>query len=453
MSKLRHLLKFCPFVVAIMAIVIYGYEYGPDPGFTAAPGDNPNGCMYSGCHTDRPNTGPGSVKIVASGGTTYTPGQTQQIQVTIADSTKRKYGFELTARVDSNPKVTGAGTLAPASDGYTQVIDCKTPGVVPYPGVCASSNTLQWIEHNLTGYTKSTSPSTTYTFNWTPPGTDVGTITLYAAGNAGSGALVVTATDTYLTSLQLSPAGGGNTPTISAGGIVPNGSTTPAIQPGEWINIYGTNLAGGNATWNGEFPQSLGGTSVTINNQPGYLWFVSPGQINVQAPDDTARGSVNVTVTTANGSASSTVTLADVAPAFSLFPDNKHVAGIIIRSNGSGSQGGGTYDLLGPNGSSLGFPTVAAKAGDVVELFGVGFGPTNPAVPAGHAFSGAAATTNSVQVKIGDTSVTPSFAGISGAGLYQINLTIPQGLGTGDKPLAATVGGAQTQSFVVIALQ
>jgi uncharacterized protein (TIGR03437 family) len=37
--------------------------------------------------------------------------------------------------------------------------------------------------------------------------------------------------------------------------------------------------------------------------------------------------------------------------------------------------------------------------------------------------------------------------------LYQINLTIPSGLGTGDKPLVATVGGVQAQSFVVISLQ
>ena len=55
--------------------------------------------------------------------------------------------------------------------------------------------------------------------------------------------------------------------------------------------------------------------------------------------------------------------------------------------------------------------------------------------------------------QINNTNVPPSFSGISGAGLYQINLTIPSGLGTGDKSLVATVGGVQTQSFVVIALQ
>jgi hypothetical protein len=41
------------------------------------------------------------------------------------------------------------------------------------------------------------------------------------------------------------------------------------------------------------------------------------------------------------------VTLAEFAPSF-LLRDNKHVAGIIPRSDGSGAYGGGTYDILGP---------------------------------------------------------------------------------------------------------
>jgi uncharacterized protein (TIGR03437 family) len=96
---------------------------------------------------------------------------------------------------------------------------------------------------------------------------------------------------------------------------------------------------------------------------------------------------------------------------------------------------------------------VAAKAGDIVALFGNGFGPTSPVVPIGQAFSGSAATTNPVTVSIGGVNVTPSFAGLSGAGLYQINLTIPPGLGTGDVSLSASVGGVQTPVGAVISLQ
>jgi uncharacterized protein (TIGR03437 family) len=242
------------------------------------------------------------------------------------------------------------------------------------------------------------------------------------------------------------------TVSISAGGIVPVYSTSTTIEAGSWVSIYGTNLAAATATWNGDFPLTLGGTSVTVNNKPAYLWFVSPGQINLQAPDDPGTGTVPVVVTNGNGSANSTVTLGQVGPSFSLL-DSKHIAGIIIRTDNSGAYGGGVYDIIGPTGSSLGYATKAAKAGDTVELFGVGFGATNPPVPAGHAFSGSAPALNQIQMSIGGTAVTPSFAGVTQAGLFQFNVTIPSGLGAGDLPLSAIVAGAQTPAGVVISLQ
>ena len=240
-------------------------------------------------------------------------------------------------------------------------------------------------------------------------------------------------------------------PVISKGGIGPLFSSIPVIQSGSWVSIYGSNLASGTTSSNA-FPTSLGGTSVTVNGKAAYLAYASPGQINLQAPDDSALGAVPVVVSTAGGSATSTVTIAQFGPCFSLL-DNKHVAGIILRTNGSGAFGGGSYDIIGPTGNSLGYPTVAAKAGDLVELFGTGFGPTNPAVPAGHAFAGAAATTNPVNILIGNAGTTPSFAGLSGPGLNQFNLIIPPGLGTGDISLQAVVVGMSTPSGVVISLQ
>jgi len=241
-------------------------------------------------------------------------------------------------------------------------------------------------------------------------------------------------------------------PSIGLGGVVPAGSAFTTIQPGEWVSIYGTNLASGITSWTGNFPTSLSGTSVMIDGKPAYLLYVSPTQINLQPPNDATTGSVSVVVTTTKGVATSTVTLAQFSPSLFLL-DGKHVAGIIPRSDGSGAYAGGSYDILGPTGSSLGYATVAAKAGDVVELYGTGFGPTSPAVAPGQVFSGAAPATNPVQLLINNVGVTPSFAGLSGAGLDQINLTVPPGLGTGDVPLVAIVGGAQTATGVVISLQ
>jgi len=245
-------------------------------------------------------------------------------------------------------------------------------------------------------------------------------------------------------------------PSITPGGVVAVDSTITTIQQGEWVSVYGKNLGPTQpVTWTGNFPQALGGTSVTIDGISAYLSYVGPTQINLQAPNDMQTGSVPVTVKTAGGSFSSTVTLAAIAPSFLLF-DSKHVTGIILRAPGAGSQGPlKNYDFLGPTGNSLGFPTVAAKAGDTVALYAVGLGPTNPTVPAGQLFTGGAApTTNTVNVGIGNLSVA-SPAAFSESLCYQINLTIPAGLGTGDVKLVATVGssGPQTQTGVVISLQ
>jgi uncharacterized protein (TIGR03437 family) len=169
----------------------------------------------------------------------------------------------------------------------------------------------------------------------------------------------------------LQPKGPGpGPPLLTPGGIAPDFSSVTTIQPGEWVSIYGTNFANTATAWNGTFTTTLGGASVVIDGRAAWMEYVSPLQINVQAPDDTATGTVSVVVTTAGGTASGTVTLAPFAPSFLLL-DDKHVAGIILRSNGAGAYGGGAYDILGPTGASLGYQTVAAKAGDIVELYAV----------------------------------------------------------------------------------
>jgi uncharacterized protein (TIGR03437 family) len=241
-------------------------------------------------------------------------------------------------------------------------------------------------------------------------------------------------------------------PTIAPSGVVPQYGTLSIIQPGQWVTISGNNLASATVAWNGDFPTSLGGTSVEINGKPAYLSLVSSGLITLQAPDDTATGSVSVVVTTAAGKATSTVTLSQFAPTFQL-RDARHVAAIIVRTNGSGAYGNGSYDILGPTGSCFGYRTVAAQAGDTVELFAGGLGPTTPVVPAGKVFSGAAPINNTLVVYINNAAIVPTFVGLSGAGLYQINLVLPPGLGQGDVPIEAIVGGLQTQKNLLFSLQ
>jgi uncharacterized protein (TIGR03437 family) len=242
----------------------------------------------------------------------------------------------------------------------------------------------------------------------------------------------------------------GTVPAITPGGIVPNGSAVSVIQSGSWVSVFGSDLAAGTFLWNADFPTSLGGVSVTIDNKPAYIWYADPFQINVQVPDDTTQGLVSITVTTPSGTATSSVTLTTYAPSLSLLGDGIHVAGEIATPNGNGTYG--TYDLVGPS-NTFSYSTRPVNPGETLMLYGVGFGPTTPHVPAGQVFSGAAPTTNAVTVSIGGVNANVLFSGITEAGLYQINLIVPPNIGSGEQPLQATVNGIQTPVGPILTVQ
>ena len=457
MSKRKKLLINSSLVVlAIAPGVIYSYEYGPLPGYTAAPGDNPTGCQASGCHTDTPNSGPGSVKIVASGGTTYVPGQMQQIQVIVADSTMRVYGFQLSARIDSNPTNQEAGLLLAGSDGYTQVI-CSDDSNSPATGCPASSGgSLQWIEHTLVGYYASkTPPSFTYNFTWTPPSTNVGTITLYVAGNAGSGELIVTNTHTYISKLQLSPStGGSNPPAIS---LVANAEgESPTIAPNTWVEIKGSNLAPAGVSdplcapgycWQGsdfvnnQMPTQLSGASATVNGKSAYVYYISPTQVNILTPPDTMPASVQVVVT--NGGATSapyTAPAQALSPSFFVFGGGPYVAATHVN---------GSY--IGPTTLYPGL-TTPAKANEIVILYANGFGPTTVPVISGSVTQSGTLSPLPV-VKIGGIAATVQFAGLSAVGEFQFNVVVPANAPSGDQSITVAYNGSSTQPGTLITIQ
>ena len=232
-------------------------------------------------------------------------------------------------------------------------------------------------------------------------------------------------------------------PAITPGGIVPVYSTVSTIQPGSWVSIYGSNLANGTYLWNNDFPQSLGGTTVTIDGRAAYLWVVSPTQINLQVPDDATTGLVSVVVDTPSGTATTTVTLSAFGPSFSVLGDGKHVAGEILTTNG--------YDLVGPS-NTFSFATRPVNPGETLVIYGVGFGPTTPLVPAGQVFSSSAPTTNKVTITIGGVTANVSYSGITEEGLYQFNLTVPNAP-SGDQALQATVNGVQTPLGPLVTMQ
>ncbi len=238
-------------------------------------------------------------------------------------------------------------------------------------------------------------------------------------------------------------------PTINTGGVVPINSSSTTVEPGSWISIYGTNFSATTSTWSGNFPQSLGNVSVTIDSQPAYLWLVSPGQINLQVPNDSNTGQVAVSVTTSGGAVNSTVNLGPYGPSWSLL-NSKYVTAIVFTPGSVGNSGLG-YDIIGPAGA-LPYTTRPVKAGETVTLYGVGFGPTNPSVAAGQAYSGSAPSVTLPVIKIGGITAQVNYGGIVEAGLFQFNVVVPNA-GSGDQLLVASIGGVTTPNNVYLTLQ
>jgi uncharacterized protein (TIGR03437 family) len=58
-----------------------------------------------------------------------------------------------------------------------------------------------------------------------------------------------------------------------------------------------------------------------------------------------------------------------------------------------------------------------------------------------------------VTVNIGGVDAQVQFAGISGPGLYQLNVVVPTNLGDGDQKVFATVGGLNSQDNAFIAVK
>jgi uncharacterized protein (TIGR03437 family) len=84
-----------------------------------------------------------------------------------------------------------------------------------------------------------------------------------------------------------------------------------------------------------------------------------------------------------------------------------------------------------------------AKPGELVTLYGTGFGDTNPSITPGTAATGAAKTLGAVRVFFNGELVNADYAGVTpfSPGLYQLNIRVPLGLAAGEYSVVIEVGG------------
>ena len=433
-------------IAAALPVLLLAYLSGLDAGVAGVPEEE----TCADCHTGP--SGSGSVTVTFPGARTYTPGAKQHLVVNIVDSAQKRWGFQLTAR-QANSSSTQAGTFTPGADGYTQLVCTETDFRSQAFGNACTTNgmALEYIEHTQSGSRLGMAGAATFEFDWTPPASDVGNLVIYIAALAANGDNTSRGDHTYtarytVVSPSAVPA---PQPAINTGGVFNAGSFQPGVSAGSWVTIQGSNLAGSTRGWSsddfegGALPTQLDGVSVKIDGKPAYVAFISPAQINVQAPADSALGPVPVEVSY-NGSTSSpgTAQLQAVSPALFLWSGKYAVA---THSD---------FSLAAPTGLFPGLATAPAKPGETLILWGTGFGATTPAVAPGTLppASPPANVANLVTATIGNMAATVVGTAISpgSPGLYQIAVQVPASVPDGDLPVVAQVNGVQSSSNVLL---
>lgn len=363
--------------------------------------------------------------------------------------------FGSNSTVVYNGSLSLSSSFTSADGGATKTFDIRVPLMTPFLYDPSKGSLLLDIQ-NL-----SSTPLLTVPFDRQlpvqAPFYDISQI-LGGESNAAGG---VSRNSFFITALVL--GGNGAPPTITS--VLNGASFRPGFEAANYVTITGSNFTSAQAncdpvsnpvvgcrTWAGKdfsdgtalgiAPMKLDDVSVAINGKPGFVEFVSPTQINVQAPDDATVGSVNVTVTTPGGSATAVGVLQQFSPAFLVYGAN-----FIVASHLDGSIVGG---IAG---------TTPAKPGEVIVLYGFGFGPTSPPVRAGQSPAGqqisspAVPLVNPVTITIGGSVAqqTPGYTGLAGTfiGLYQFVVTFPN-VPNGDQAITAEVGTVSTPSGVTI---
>jgi uncharacterized protein (TIGR03437 family) len=244
--------------------------------------------------------------------------------------------------------------------------------------------------------------------------------------------------------------GGALPPTAPSIGSVVSASSYggfKSVSPGSFVEIYGTNLAPDTRGWTkadftgNEAPTSLDGVEVMVAGQKAFVNYIvaSPGQVNVELPSNIPTGTQQITVMNKNGTSmpfNVTVNATEpglLAPASFMVGGKQYV--VAFHSDNV------TYVL--PEGAIAGIPSLPAKPGETVVMYGNGFGPVTPNIPAGELVQEDNHLVAPFEVMFGDTPAKLAYYGLSPGlvGVYQFNVVVPTIPNNDLVPLTFKLGG------------
>jgi uncharacterized protein (TIGR03437 family) len=255
-----------------------------------------------------------------------------------------------------------------------------------------------------------------------------------ASGSYPAALVVMNAPQTVVA--ELNPV-----PYIAPGGIMNGAAQTPsrAVAPGSAVAIYGINLASNNLTSPASLlATTLDSVTVRVDGEAVPLFFVSPGQINIQLPSNLTIGEHTLAVhIDGKPDASAQFTAARNAPGLYGTVVNQETFAVATHADGSAISA-----------------TSPARRGETVTLYGTGFGRYNPApadgvaVPTGTKYP----LEDAAELLMGDQQIDPVWAGAAagkvGVAIVQLKIddSIPHATNVS---LILSVNGIQSNSVLL----
>ena len=173
-----------------LAATAGAFKEGPYPNVTGGFGEQ--SCHL--CHLDNPVNAPGGAVALEGVPSTFTPGQTYPITVTITREGMRRGGFEIGARFAS-------GRQRGKQAGTWRLLDARVQLI---PG--AVDKALTFVQHNLMGSRAASAGANTWTIEWTAPATAAAPVQFNVAANASNNDDSPLGDFIYLTAVRSLPA-------------------------------------------------------------------------------------------------------------------------------------------------------------------------------------------------------------------------------------------------------
>lgn len=160
------------------------------PPLGAAHSGAPGEVNCSGCHSGTPNTGPGTLTFdLGTINNLYTPGQTYTIDIKLVETGVDKFGFQTIVLKDSNNAFTGSYNLTDPTN--TRIIN--------------GTGGKTYVGTTKCGSDANPADSIAWSFEWTAPVMDEGSVTFYLSTLATNHSHTSSGDNTYTQVVQLFP--------------------------------------------------------------------------------------------------------------------------------------------------------------------------------------------------------------------------------------------------------